>query len=359
MKEKKLKIGIVGAGFMGQLAHIVNYAENENCEIVALAEYRSDLRQKVANRFGILRTYEKHSELLKDSEVEAVIVVTPRNIIGPVAYDCLKAKKHVLTEKPMAGTLEQGEKLVHEAERNNLQYVVGYMKRYDEGVIEGKNLLHRLIESSDLGPIIFVRVHCFMGDSFCNPNEYIESSENPPEPEVSWTTHPDWIPSCYEMDFAGYLNTYSHDTNMLRFLFEKIPKVQYVNFTRMDGRIAVLSMGDFLCSLETGRSEYHYWDEIIQVYFKKGHLTIKTPPALLRNISARVELYRSGEKPETKIYTGNWSWAFKKQANAFVEDILTKTPSHSPGSDALEDLKLCEEMWKMQIEHNPNKSLDM
>ena len=342
---------------MGQLAHIVNYAENQNCEIVALAEYRSDLREKVANRFDIPRTYENHTELLKDSEIEAVVVVTPRNITGPVAYDCFKAKKHVLTEKPMAGTLEQGQKLVHEAERNNLQYVVGYMKRYDEGVVEGKNILQRLIESSDLGPIIFVRVHCFMGDSFCNPSGYIESNETSPEPEVSWATHPDWVSSCYELDFAGYLNTYSHNTNLLRFLFDTTPTVDFVNFTRMDGRIAVLNMGDFLCSLETGRSEYHYWDEIIQVYFKKGHLTIKTPPALLRNISARVELYQSTEKPETIIYSGNWSWAFKRQANAFVENILNKKPSISPGSDALEDMKLCEKMWKMQIERNPTKNM--
>jgi predicted dehydrogenase len=342
---------------MGQLAHIVNYAENQNCEIVALAEYRSDLREKVANRFDIPRTYENHTELLKDSEIEAVVVVTPRNITGPVAYDCFKAKKHVLTEKPMTGTLEQGEKLVNEAERNNLQYVVGYMKRYDEGVLQAKTILQRLIKSSDLGPIIFVRVHCFMGDSFCNPSGYIASSENSPEPEVTWKTHPDWIPSCYELDFAGYLNTYSHDTNMLRFLFDTTPKVDFVNFTRMDGRIAVLNMGDFLCSLETGRSAYHYWDEIIQVYFKQGHLTIKTPAALLRNITARVELYRSDEKPETKIYSGNWSWAFKRQANAFVENILNNEPSISPGSDALEDLKLCEEMWKMQIERNPTKNM--
>ena len=116
-------------------------------------------------------------------------------------------------------------------------------------------------------------------------------------------------------------------------------------------------MGDFLCSLETGRSEYHYWDEIIQVYFKKGHLTIKTPPALLRNISARVELYRSTEKPETTIYSGNWSWAFKRQADAFVGNIINKKPSISPGSDSLEDLKLCEKMWKIQIERNPQKNM--
>ena len=102
----------------------------------------------MATKFGIPRTYENHTQLLNDPEVEAVIVITPRDITGPVAYDCLKANKHVFTEKPMAGTLEQGEKLVQEAKKNNLQYVVGYMKRYDEGVIEGKKILNSLIETS-------------------------------------------------------------------------------------------------------------------------------------------------------------------------------------------------------------------
>jgi predicted dehydrogenase len=359
MKGKKLKIGIIGAGFMGQLAHLINYIDIENCEIIALAEYRPILRQKVASRYGICCTYENHVQLLNDSEVEAVIVVTPRHVTGPVAFDCLNAKKHVLTEKPMAGTVEQGERLVQAAEKNDVQYVIGYMKRYDEGVLEAKNILNTLIETRELGSILFVRAHCFMGDSFCNPSGHITTDEEPSKSLVGWPTHPEWVPPCYELDYAGYINTYTHNTNLLRFLFDKTPIADYVDFDRMDGRIAVLNFGNFICSLETGRSTYHYWDEIFQIYFANGHLTIKTPPPLLKNNAASVEIYRSGEKPEIKIYPSNWTWSFKRQANAFVNDILNKTPSLNQGIDALEDLKLCEQMWKMQIERNPKKSLNI
>jgi len=357
MKEKKLKIGIVGAGFVSQIAHISNFSQLKNCQIVALAEQKKQLREKVANRYGIPRTYQNHEQLLKDPEVEAVIVITPRELTGPVAYDCLKAKKHVFTEKPMAGNVEQGERLIKIAEKNNLKYIIGYMKRYDEGVIEAKKILNELIDTDRLGSIIFIRAHCFMGDSYCNPDGYITTNEDSIQPKVVWPTYPEWIPSCYELDFAGYANTYSHNTNMLRYLFDKTPKVDFVNFTRMDGRIAVLRIDHSICTLETGRSEYHYWDEIIQIYFKKGHLTIKTPPALLKNISARIELYQSGKTPETKIYSGNWTWSFKNQANAFIESVLNDIPSVNLGIDALEDMKLCEEMWKMQIKYNPDKNL--
>ena len=110
MEERPLKIGIIGCGFTGQLVHIPNYATNKNCSIVALAAGRNELREKVAQRYGIPRTYKTHKELLKDPEVEAVVIVTARPGIGPVALDCLKAGKHVLTEKPMSSTIEQTEK---------------------------------------------------------------------------------------------------------------------------------------------------------------------------------------------------------------------------------------------------------
>src|SRR3990167_8571727 len=127
---QKLNIGIIGAGFIGQLAHLMNFVEIENCNLIALAELRPILRQKVAARFGIPHTYASHIELLNNNDIEAVIVVTPRQLLGPTVLDCLKAKKHVLSEKPMAGSSEQGQRLLDEAKKQQVQYVVGYMKRY-------------------------------------------------------------------------------------------------------------------------------------------------------------------------------------------------------------------------------------
>ncbi len=111
---------------------------------MALAEYRPELRRKVATRYEIPRTYATHEELLDDPAVEAVVVVTPRAYTAPVTLDCLEAGKHVLTEKPMAGTVEQAKRLVVAAQTRNLRYAVGYMKRYDEGVQLAKKLARRV-----------------------------------------------------------------------------------------------------------------------------------------------------------------------------------------------------------------------
>jgi len=77
----KVKIGFVGCGFMGQLAHLPNFIESEKCEVVALAEKRKSLRDKVAQKYHINKTYSTHQELANDKEIEAVVEITLMNYI--------------------------------------------------------------------------------------------------------------------------------------------------------------------------------------------------------------------------------------------------------------------------------------
>ncbi len=344
---------MIGAGYMGQVAHLMNYVEIKDCEVVALAEMRPSLREKVALRYQIPRTYETHQQLLDDPEVQAVIVVTPRPYTYSVALDCLLAGKHVLTEKPMACTLEQGEKLVATAKAKNVKYVVGYMKRYDEGIQKAKQMFNDIMVTKKLGDLIFVRATCFMGDSFANAGGHITTDEQVSYPDGGSEIAPAWIPKEYELHFSGYLNTYSHNTNLLRYLFDQNPEPQYVNFTWLKGRLAALNLGPCVVSLETGRSNYHYWHEEVELFFEGGNLLIKTPPPLLRNVAANVELYIAGEQPNIVKPQSNWTWAFKRQAEAFVDYVLERSETLTSGEDALEDLRLIEKMWRMQIEKKP------
>jgi predicted dehydrogenase len=88
------------------------------------------------------------------------------------------------------------------------------------------------------------------------------------------------------------------------------------------------------------------WDEVTELFFSDGRITIKTPPALMRNNPAVVEVYRAGKTQELSVPQVYWSWAFRRQADAFVSDVLENRPSISAGEDALEDLRLIEEMWR-------------
>lgn len=349
MNDGTLNIGMIGAGFIGQLAHLMNLVEMKNCRVVALADFRSELRRRVAERYRIPRTYTTHRELLKDPEIEAVVVVVPRQYTGPVALDCLSADKHVLTEKPMAGTFEQGKRLVEAATSRKVNYVVGYMKRYDEGVQAAKRMLDEFLATQELGPVLFARAHCYMGDSYCNAYGHIVTDEKPDYTDAGWPIAPEWMPESRARDFAAYLNTYSHNINLLRYLFGRTPVAEHVNFAQPAGRLAVLNFGAFVATLETGSSSNRGWDELIEIYFADGRLTLRTPPALLRNVPATIELYKAGAIQEISSPQCNWTWAFRRQAEAFVTDSLEGRRSLNTGVDGLEDLRLIEEMWRLEL----------
>lgn len=350
-EKKRLKIGVIGAGFIGQLAHIENYAVLEQCEIVALAELRPQLRQRVAQKYNIPRSYAIHTDLLKDEEVEAVIAVTQRSMTGLVAHDTLQAKKHLLTEKPMAGNYEQAKKLVNLANTNNLNYTIGYMKRYDEGVQKARKLVKQLVESNELGPITFVRSHCFQGDSYCNSDTHIKTRESVPTEPQGWPIAPEWLPQHLEKEYASFLNRFCHSVNLLRYLLNQTPEVQFVNFKNRDGRMVVLDFGSFVTSLEVGDFTYQGWDDTTEIYFKHGCIKLTLPPPLLRNVPAKVVLYKSKDTPELYIPQSSWSWSFRRQSEAFVDSIINHQEPLTSGADSLNDHQLIETMWKQALSH--------
>jgi predicted dehydrogenase len=348
-KQKKVvNIGVVGAGFVSQLAHIANYALLDNCRVVALAELKPRLRKLVAQRYGIVRTYPSHKELLDDQEVEAVVVVTQRPMIGPVALDCLNKGKHLITEKPMAATLRQAQILVKAALKQKVCYAVGYMKRYDEGIQQAKKIIDELLKTGELGPIIYVRAHCFMGDPYCNIDGNIVTGEKIHKDIPTWPIAPSWIRENQESEYAWFLNVYCHNINLLRFLLGSTPSVDYVRFDRKDARVALLDFGEYEAVLEAGSFTYHSWDEVTEIYFARGYLKIETPPPFLRNASAQIKLYKG--KKEQQIYIPQYRrlWAFRRQAESFIACILEKRQPIASGFDALQDMRLIEEMWRME-----------
>ena len=141
-----------------------------------------------------------------------------------------------------------------------------------------------------------------------------------------------------------YVNTYSHNTNLLRYLFGRTPDVEHVNLTRRAGQVAVLDFGEFIATLETGCASSREWDEVVEIYFADGRLTIRTPPALLKNVPASVELYKAGTVQEVITPRCSWSWSFRRQAEAFVADVLANRKSIISGMDVLEDIRLIETM---------------
>ena len=89
------------------------------------------------------RTFSDYDLMLSDPDVEAVIIATADAFHVDASIRALEAGKHVLCEKPMAGSVEEAERLRDAAARSGRVLHIGHMKRYDGGIEAAKDFIDR------------------------------------------------------------------------------------------------------------------------------------------------------------------------------------------------------------------------
>jgi len=350
-----VKLGYVGCGFMAQKVHIPNFLRVSECELVAIAEVRAELGEKVQDRYRVPKLYKDHLELAADSEIEAVAVSADFALQGEIAKDLLSAGKCVFMEKPMAVSVKQAESLLETAKSANTKLMVGYMKRYDAGNELVKLNVAQFRQTKELGHITYVRNHGFCGDWICNLDVPIESTDEtvPSGPRKV----PEWLPSDRVGSYLGYLQQYTHNINLLRWFLDAGDdvRVKMVDFDE-DGYsgIVIFEMAGIRVTLESGGISHYRWDEHTQIYFQHGWVHTWAPPLLLKNTSAEVEIYRAGEDQQIlrPIPEPRWTWAYHRELEHFIKHVRTDRPFRSSGEDSLTDVRLYEEIYKKFLNIN-------
>lgn len=150
---KKSRIGIIGLGGIAQLVHLPVLSKLPNAEIVAVAEINKSRLKVVGDKFGIQKRYSDYGEMLKNENLDAVIIATPTNTHTQIALDCLNANKDVLIEKPMTRTLAEAKQIHAAAKKHKKNVMVGMNLRYRPDAM----LLKSLIKSGELGDIFYIR----------------------------------------------------------------------------------------------------------------------------------------------------------------------------------------------------------
>ncbi|HXP93268.1 MAG TPA: Gfo/Idh/MocA family oxidoreductase [Candidatus Binatia bacterium] len=344
-----VKLGFVGAGAVAQMCHIANFVEIADCRAVALAELRPELGRAAAAKFGIPRVYSTHRELLADPEVDAVVVVTRQAATGAVVLDALRAGRHVLSEKPMAHTLDQARLLAAEAQARDLRYAVGFMKRHDAAVQYAHSLLERYRATGELGPLAFVRAYCFTGHDGRDGTGFVMTPEERTVGLQAWPTAPDWLPEELHAEYELFLNVNSHDLNLLRYLLDGTPTVTGADLSRPLGKHVALDFGNCGGILEFGNTSLGEWNEGVEVYFARGVLRIAFPAPFVRQ-AARVEISTDDGRAQSVLPSFNERWSFRRQAEAFVKDVATGAEPLAGGADGVADLALAEEIWRLHLQ---------
>lgn len=144
-ESRLLRIGVVGAGPISQIAHLEACRKGRNTQLYGLCEAAPDLLARVAAIHRPLRSFTRLDEMLADTQVEAVIVAVADQYHVELALQALRAGKHVLVEKPMGVNVVECEALRDEVAASDLTLQVGHNRRFDPGVIHARRFIQEEI----------------------------------------------------------------------------------------------------------------------------------------------------------------------------------------------------------------------
>jgi UDP-N-acetylglucosamine 3-dehydrogenase len=257
----KVKVGVVGLGFMGS-AHARVYSTLKECELVAICDSNPD-KKHLAEVYNC--KFFEDSEDFLGQNIDAVSVCTPTSMHRDLVIDALEKGKHVLVEKPFADTIKKGIEMMKKANKMDKLLTVGYIERFNSAV----TALRQLLDFSQIYSTVSMRFGPF-----------------PPRTKYS----------------GVFLDLASHEIDILNYLTKTQPKILYSHFSKKTNN----SFEDYAyISLKYGHTHSHieaswlpnYKLRLIHLY---GNQTFYT----LNYAEQKLKAYRA--PPKARIEHGSW-----------------------------------------------------
>lgn len=144
-----IKTGILSYGMSGMVFHAPFLGVHKGFELCAVVERTV---KRAHQQYPTIKSYNSVNDLITDPEIELVVINTPNYTHFDFALKAIKAKKHVLIEKPFTTTSSQAKILFQEAQKNNCYILPFQNRRYDTDFLSVKSI----VESGKLGNLVEV-----------------------------------------------------------------------------------------------------------------------------------------------------------------------------------------------------------
>ena len=157
---RKIKWGVLGTAYIFERDTAEGMRQADNCELYAIAGRSMEKAEEFKAKYGFEKAYGSYEELLADPEVEAVYVPLPNTLHKEWTIKALKAKKHVLCEKPLAPTAEEAAEMFAAAKANGVwlmeafayqhsPFVAAVREEIDNGAIGDVRYMEAALITSD------------------------------------------------------------------------------------------------------------------------------------------------------------------------------------------------------------------
>jgi levoglucosan dehydrogenase len=149
--ESKLRIAVAGAGFGEK--YLIGLMANPEVEVVGVFSRRQERAAEMAERYGVPFSTRHFAELLQVPGLDAVAVVTPNSTHAELVLTALRARKHVICDKPLALTASEGVELRQFADRIGVRHVTFVPYRFSPAAIAMRSAM----QERRVGRVISVR----------------------------------------------------------------------------------------------------------------------------------------------------------------------------------------------------------
>ena len=339
MREKKLRIGIIGAGRIGRV-----HAESLAFRIPeaapsAIADINGDAAQEVAERCGIPRVATDSREILNDPAIDAVLICSPTETHANLIVGAARAGKHVFCEKPIDHSLSNIDRALQEVKRSGVKLQVGFNRRFDAN---------------------FVRVHdAIMQGEIGTPHLMHIVSRDPGPPPLSYIKTSGGI----------FLDMTIHDFDMARFLVgDEVDSIYATGGVRVDPEIgkagdldtAVIVLqfkNGVIGTIDNSRKAAYGYDQRVEILGSKGAIATENcyPNQAILSTAAAIQ-----RDLPLNFFMERYTDSFITELRAFVQAVVLDQPVPVNGIDgrvavvmALAARKSYDERRPVQLEDVP------
>lgn len=148
-----IRIGVIGAGAIVQVAHLPVLKKLKGAEVVAICDSDLAKARALAERYAIPGVFDDLEDLLAHEQLDAMLLATPNHLHEPHILAGLSAGLHVLVEKPLAMRAASAQKVARAAEKRDRIVMVGMSHRYRPDA----QAIRQFVQNGELGQIDSVR----------------------------------------------------------------------------------------------------------------------------------------------------------------------------------------------------------
>jgi predicted dehydrogenase len=212
---KKLKVGIIGCGFIANGKHLPSLARMEDVEVVAFCDLIIEKAQTSAKKYGTpdaLICLDYH-DVFARQDIDVIHVCTPNSSHAEITVAALKSGKHVMCEKPMAKTAAEAKAMLDAANLTGKKLTIGYQNRFREDSLFMKSLC----ESGDLGEVYFAKAFATRRRGVPTWGVFMDKEKQGGGPLIDLATH--------ALDLTLWMMQNYEPVTVLGSTFDKIAKI--------------------------------------------------------------------------------------------------------------------------------------